>query len=654
MSAEGEVIRGYDGVKGTHTRGPQNYWDGAMAPVGVYTDPVTGRLCLSARTNTGHDRYPRDIRSYDVHSGKLRWVTPLGAYLSDCFQLDLDADGEMEFLVMCGSTGNGSKKDDLDDDHAYVLALETNGDRKWTRELSGLYTTMQYVVLDPKDGTPPRAIVSIDSDSDHISKPGSLLLLDLSDGSTISSDPYADQMMPSFQALKQPENKAWDVFTPTRNGYVHHYRVQNDSLLPVSRKRVSDATMRLTSAYIDPHFGAVVLGTDLKGTGYALDRELRPLYKLKGGPWSFTAISDTTGGRYLARQKNDGKLSIERLAPARFPFVARSAYILGYLILVALIAIVIYWRGNAGPEGSIEDMIDLLIIGDHGSLALVCELEQVRREAERLHDSDVAKPAECAVLQKHLLHFRDIYDQPLRRIVRYLSSRSSEYPDYKKLDLVVSQLMNNIDKFASVGIDQNTLAAYGPQIVGEITEILIRTNKFVKDFKIAHSADLRSVGDFVLERRRAPIETSGVAFDARNEWPLDQRVWGQPAQCAMLIENLINNALEAVKGADQPRISVRMLDNWNLLVLEVQDNGCGIPEDARDQIFRMGYSSRPGGTGFGLSESKRFIERYRGALRLIGSEPGVGSLFRAEFVKVNLKDKYDDKLDAGSTATLTR
>jgi signal transduction histidine kinase len=351
---------------------------------------------------------------------------------------------------------------------------------------------------------------------------------------------------------------------------------------------------------------------------------------------------------------NSGKLAVERVTPASFPVAARSAYLVGYLVLIALFTTVVLWRDRSRTFVSIEDMIDLLIIKDHGSLALVSEFEHLCRSTERLHDRDTVKPAEYAAFEKQMLNLRRIYQQPLRRIARYMSSLPSEYPDHKRLRSVANRFLTNLDELEKEGVDQSTLAARGPQIIGEITEILIRTNKFVREFTLAHSAEMRIVGEFVMEGKREQLEKSGIKVEWKLEWPAEQRAWGQPAQYVVLIENLISNAVEAMKDVVQPRLAVRMLDSWNLLALEVEDNACGIPPDARDRIFEIGYSSKPGGTGIGLSESKRIIERYRGALRLIRSEPGAGSLFRAEFVKVKLEDERDDRTDAKLSKAVNR
>jgi signal transduction histidine kinase/ligand-binding sensor domain-containing protein/DNA-binding NarL/FixJ family response regulator len=79
------------------------------------------------------------------------------------------------------------------------------------------------------------------------------------------------------------------------------------------------------------------------------------------------------------------------------------------------------------------------------------------------------------------------------------------------------------------------------------------------------------------------------------------------------------------------------------LVLEVRDTGIGIPEDQQEQIFgafaqASGQSTRKfGGTGLGLTITKRLTEMMHGAIH-VESEPGTGSTFRFTFPNVVITD----------------
>ena len=58
----------------------------------------------------------------------------------------------------------------------------------------------------------------------------------------------------------------------------------------------------------------------------------------------------------------------------------------------------------------------------------------------------------------------------------------------------------------------------------------------------------------------------------------------------------------------------------------IQDTGCGITEEAKDEIFAPYFTSKPYGTGIGMAVVKNIIERHNGEID-VRSEVGEGSLF---------------------------
>jgi len=86
--------------------------------------------------------------------------------------------------------------------------------------------------------------------------------------------------------------------------------------------------------------------------------------------------------------------------------------------------------------------------------------------------------------------------------------------------------------------------------------------------------------------------------------------------------NLIKNAADALEGKGEIVIRTRPNNGW--VVVEIQDNGPGVPPELREKIFETGFTtkSRDEGTGLGLSSSRKIVEeRHRGEIKLT-SEPG--------------------------------
>ena len=85
------------------------------------------------------------------------------------------------------------------------------------------------------------------------------------------------------------------------------------------------------------------------------------------------------------------------------------------------------------------------------------------------------------------------------------------------------------------------------------------------------------------------------------------------------IENLVKNAIDAMKGKGQLKISVTNSDKN--VYIQVTDTGKGIPKARFKKIFEPGFTSKKRGWGLGLSLSRRIIEDYhQGKIKVLNSE----------------------------------
>ena len=93
--------------------------------------------------------------------------------------------------------------------------------------------------------------------------------------------------------------------------------------------------------------------------------------------------------------------------------------------------------------------------------------------------------------------------------------------------------------------------------------------------------------------------------------------------------NIVRNALEAVGDTGQITLRSRVLRQFTIgqsrhkLVasIEIIDDGAGIPEEIREQIFYPMVTGRDSGTGLGLSIAQSLINQHHGLIEC-DSEPG--------------------------------
>ena len=144
--------------------------------------------------------------------------------------------------------------------------------------------------------------------------------------------------------------------------------------------------------------------------------------------------------------------------------------------------------------------------------------------------------------------------------------------------------------------------------------------------------DLERVVDGALEMfaytlRMAQIEV--IRPSVRDAAP----VLGDPGQLQQVIHNLIDNALYALSNVEGTRrLEIRIESTADGVVLEVADNGQGIPPELRERVLEPFYTTKPAGegTGLGLSICHGIVGSHGGSLLVRGRAGGVGTAVRVE------------------------
>ena len=99
-----------------------------------------------------------------------------------------------------------------------------------------------------------------------------------------------------------------------------------------------------------------------------------------------------------------------------------------------------------------------------------------------------------------------------------------------------------------------------------------------------------------------------------------------------VIENLVKNAIDSMNG--NGNMSINLYNKQSQLIIDVTDNGKGIPKTRHKTIFQPGYSTKKRGWGLGLSLAKRIVEVYhKGKIFVYQSEPKKGTTMRISLKK---------------------
>jgi PAS domain S-box-containing protein len=139
---------------------------------------------------------------------------------------------------------------------------------------------------------------------------------------------------------------------------------------------------------------------------------------------------------------------------------------------------------------------------------------------------------------------------------------------------------------------------------------------------------LDEIAENALELAGYGLRTADIEI-VRTFDPALPAVWGDSDQLHQVLTNLIVNAQQALLQAPAPRrLHLRLRAADGQAVIEVEDNGPGIPEAMRQRVFEPFFTTKPQGvgTGVGLSVCLGIVSAHEGRIDL-WSEPGQGTRF---------------------------
>nr|BAL55948.1 hypothetical conserved protein [uncultured Bacteroidetes bacterium] len=195
---------------------------------------------------------------------------------------------------------------------------------------------------------------------------------------------------------------------------------------------------------------------------------------------------------------------------------------------------------------------------------------------------------------------------PLKIHLQHLQRMPTVDPD--KLQEMATRLLQRIDALVRIANAFMSFARLGSAEPPQLT--LIELGRF-------------------LEEQLHPFLQGPIPLELRlPESPL--WIQGNADYLHQVLNNLLQNALQALEGHPAPHIWVTLTREGNEAILSLQDNGPGIPPEVQERIFEFYFTTRRTGTGLGLAITKGLVERMGGRISFT-SEVGRGTVFYVAF-----------------------
>lgn len=144
--------------------------------------------------------------------------------------------------------------------------------------------------------------------------------------------------------------------------------------------------------------------------------------------------------------------------------------------------------------------------------------------------------------------------------------------------------------------------------VNELIDDLLTLSRESEAEPLLDAVNLQEIGEKCWQN----LDTGEATLNIETE----RTIIADESQFKQVLENLFRNAIE--HGGNDVTITVGALDNG----FYVEDNGCGIQEDACDSLLEYGFSTKTDGTGFGLSIVNEIVENHDWNLNVAEGQDG--------------------------------
>jgi signal transduction histidine kinase len=230
--------------------------------------------------------------------------------------------------------------------------------------------------------------------------------------------------------------------------------------------------------------------------------------------------------------------------------------------------------------------------------------------------------------------------QPVREALEETEAQAYQ----KLLRVLTHEIMNSVAPIASLADTLHQQLATAPvtgplpadmarslAVIRQRSEGLLHFTQAYRQLSQLAAAPLQpvpvwSLFEHVLTLLEPTFAQRGVDPDVVLTDP-DLCILADPALIQQVLINLLTNALEAMKTQPTPQLRLAgYVQAPHRVVLEVADNGTGIPAALLEEIFVPFFTTKPTGSGIGLSLSRQIMQLHRGSVQ-VQSVAGLGSQF---------------------------
>ncbi len=295
------------------------------------------------------------------------------------------------------------------------------------------------------------------------------------------------------------------------------------------------------------------------------------------------------------------------------------------------------------PDEVINKPCQLCIAGDISPLVEAIELGQTHRDYEKTIQFDHRRLI-TSISTSVLKNERDEIESAFAVIKDLTEKRHLEETLQRKEKLtamgqlasgVAHEIRNPLNAIGMISqrLNKEFQPEEGEKEYRDLTKTVVnevrRINEIIKQFlKFARPPELdlkrtsiESLIKSVVKLTSAQARERGIEISLKlNSIPL---ILIDPNQIKQALLNIIQNSMEAIPGAGEIQIQSKKIDE-NQASIEISDNGIGMSQETLSKIFNLYFTTKPTGTGLGLSLVHQIVSQHDGRIE-VESELGKGT-----------------------------
>jgi len=583
---------------------------------------------------------PRSLICFDALTGKRKWEFQLGQLINEVFPFVVDG-GERRIVVSTFAPNNGAFWGGTGDDVSYLYCLSPSGDPIWKEETGGVHSWVHMVPCD------------VDSDGfDEIVA-----------ARLITSRSRVEQQRWGYwtAAIISPENGEIIKTINVGDGshVIYGYNLDGDErpevfIITQDNRLVllnSDFTIRWIKDEKLYHSVYAVADLNNDGSKEIICRMADSLVVLDGEGNRLAAKPVRFPGKACVRTGNIGGknylfvndnnvikvIALERASVIGGVYKWQKHYsyifIIGVLI-GSLVSTFVLMKFGKGKRATINDSLDikyreyddlllsLVSFGHGGSLTKVMDRIKLYLKNWGRFNGD----GEALEKLKLLGETYSNSIVPELKKISGISKRCGLPPEiYKSLDAASAGVSKAMETVFSPGIEDAT------NYVGDALENLEVVDKTInaikKHLRTIFCVNATSCCNEVFSGWEEEFEKRGIKATLKKLGSQNDRVFIHPMTFKRIVDGLIDNAVRAVEGVESREVGITIGFEGSYCVIDVEDNGCGVPEENWENIFERHFTTKEEG-GFGLYYAREELAKFSGKIFVKFSKVGVGTIIR--------------------------